>query len=48
MDGHHAMNAERKAEFDRDEYLQSLPGNPDNQEFYPGEEASLKDQSLTT
>ena len=41
MDGHHPMNASRLAEKDMQDYLKSLPGNPDNHLFYPGEHPTI-------
>ena len=41
MDGHHGMNRERYEQMQHQEYLESLPGNPDNHEFYPGEQEAL-------
>ena len=47
MDGHHEMNRERYEKQRYQEYLEDLPGNPDNHEFYPGEEAAMKQTSLS-
>lgn len=39
--GHFALNRERYEAEREQEFLESQPGNPDNQRFYPGEKEAM-------